>query len=67
MIPLLICLSGCAEKKTEFKCDYPPFPKPGSKVDDELEKYCMPQEKCPELWDWIDRLYKLKDQLEIKD
>ena len=66
MLTLLICLSACATL-LDYKSDCPSFPEPGSGVDEELEMYCMPEEKCPELWDWINRLYKLKDQLEIKD
>lgn len=65
MLALIICLSGCATEP-DYKSDCPPFPEPGSGVDEELEKVCMPEEKCPELWDWIDRLYKLKDQLAVK-
>lgn len=62
LMPYLI---GCAQTKIINRC--PDFPEPGSKVADELEKNCYPQTKCPALWDWIDRLYVLKDQLKISD
>lgn len=61
---LLLFLSGCA-KENNFNFTPPPFPEPHADVDNELEKVCMPQEKCPRLWEWIDRLYKLKDELEV--
>jgi hypothetical protein len=41
----------------------PSFPEPDYKVDDELEANCYPESKCPHLWNWIERLYILKDQL----
>ncbi len=55
---------GCETKTTINSC--PPWPNPGRNVADELEKYCYPESKCPYTWEWIDRLYILRDQLEIK-
>lgn len=62
MMMLQISCGGC-ETQNNLKFIAPPFPEPHAHMADELEKVCMPQEKCPFLWEWIDRLYKLKDQL----
>lgn len=59
---LMLCLSGCA---TEYRVvSNPKFPLPDAKVAQELSDNCLPMDKCPALWAWIDELYKLKDQLE---
>ena len=64
MITLTLLLSGCVTE-SDFKFIPPAFPEPNHKMTEELEKVCMPQEKCPLLWEWIDRLYKLKDELKV--
>lgn len=62
MINLTIFLSGCAQKTISVV--NPPFPLPSDEVANELVRQCIPKENCPALWDWINDLYKLKDQLE---
>jgi len=62
---LLAFLSGCDRPIVVTSC--PVFPYPDPKVADELEKYCMPQEKCPHLWDWMNNLYVLDQQLQVKE
>lgn len=62
----MILLSGCAKDKyaLESGVTNPAFPSPHNNVSSELQKNCYPRSKCPAIWDWLDKLYKLKDQLE---
>ena len=68
-------LSGCESKKASF-VHKPQFPKTGKTVDNELRKYCMPKNKCPRgcvpkpicpgVWEWMNRLKILQQQLDNK-
>lgn len=62
MMTLTLFCNGC-ETQSNLKFIAPPFPEPHPNMADELERVCMPDKKCPLLWEWIDRLYKLKDEL----
>jgi hypothetical protein len=33
----------------------------------ELEENCLPYEKCPHFWEWFDRIYRLKDKLDLRE
>ena len=59
---LILCLllCGCA---SPVATTCPPWPAAGPAVADELERALSQPEAWPAAWDWIDRLYKLKDQL----
>ena len=63
LLMLMLFLSGCVERTTTNSC--PVWPEPNIKAADELEKYCYPEGKCPSVWEWVNRLYVLKDQLKI--
>jgi len=64
VVLLPVLLSGCDHPTAVSSC--PVFPYPDPRAADELEKYCMPQEKCPHLWDWMNNLYVLDQQLKVK-
>lgn len=65
MLIVLPFLSGCATDsyKQAPEIVTPQWPYAGAAVADELEKVCIPENKCPALWDWLGRLDKLKEQL----
>lgn len=69
LLPLLVLLSltGCAHKisdqPTQPDLVLPMWPKAGPKVADELQKQCVPENKCPATWEWLSRLTKLRDKL----
>lgn len=50
---LTSCLAGC----TTTISKYPPWPKAGPAVAEELAR--LPAEEYPASWDWIDRLAKI--------
>lgn len=52
---LSLCLSGCVAGSN------PAFPDPDPKAAEQIEP-CL--KKGAELQDWLDRIYKLKDQLQ---
>ncbi len=54
-------LSGCV--KGNYSSVPPTFPKAGEKVATELEQ--IPYEGFEDTWDWIGRLDKLSQELEI--
>ncbi len=56
----LICLSGCNQKGQLCSC--PPFPDPHPLMKQELQS--VDEEHFPYFVDWVNRLYKLKRQLE---
>ena len=61
MLNVMSLLSSCAITN----CDenfYPLFPYAGPKVADELQNLSFAE--YPNLWDWIGRLNKLKQELE---
>ena len=62
---LVLCLSGCAQ--TSYKPACPAWPVGGKKVAHELEKVCYTEGKniCPATFEWIDRLDKLRRQIEV--
>ena len=41
----------------------PPWPTAGLAVARELERACLPEERCPVTWVWLSRLDVLKRQL----
>lgn len=56
LVPLLtLCLIGCAGKSNRLT-----FPEPDPKAAEQI-KPCL--KEGSELHDWIDRIYKLKDQI----
>jgi len=61
-------LSGCAT--TVY--NQPSFPVGGKSVAVELEKYCIKKHNegvevlCPNTFEWLDRLGKYKDKIEVK-
>lgn len=61
---LVICLSACQTKPISAS---PAFPEPGKNVPKELGDACLPSgvNKCPEFFNWLDELYKLKEKLDI--
>lgn len=61
LIVLTIFLSGCA--RTISSC--PPYPVAGPAVGAEIKKVCNPVSDCPRLFEWLDRIGKLKDQLDL--
>src|SRR3954463_4187838 len=65
LLVLMSLLTGCATSNPTAINSCPAWPEPNSKVADELEKNCTPQEKCPYIWEWISRLYVLRDQLMV--
>ncbi|MBW8308075.1 MAG: hypothetical protein K0M45_00275 [Candidatus Paracaedibacteraceae bacterium] len=66
LLALTVCSAGCAQKLVTSNC--PAFPIPSKQVAEELQANCYPETKCPATWQWIDRLYVLKDSsvVEIK-
>lgn len=76
ILTLMILSNGCGSPTTTVVNSCPPFPDPTSRVADELEECCMYTkdeaarlkrkrgDKCPSVWEWMNRLYVLKDQLE---
>jgi hypothetical protein len=65
LLILTLCLSSCAQ--TNYKPTCHAWPVGGKKVDHELEKVCYNKDEniCPELFGWIDRLDKLRQQIEV--
>ena len=55
----MLCFAGCATAPVVSSC--PPFPEPGLAVVGELER--LTEAEYPATWDWLDRLYRLRDQL----
>ncbi len=62
MLNALSCLSSCAPAVCE-PLDLPPFPYAGPKVAAELAT--LGAGEYPYLWEWIGRLNKLRQELEI--
>ena len=60
---LMTSFIGCEQNHGINSC--PVFPEPKREVADELKANCYPDDKCPATWEWLDRLYKLKDQLDV--
>ena len=54
----MLCWTGCAPAS---KCYVPPFPVPDPRV------AAIEPEKLPYTWEWVDRLYRLQDQLDAID
>ena len=61
VILLVILLSGCSRTINSNFC--PTFPLGGHKVAEELKK--VPYEGYEDTWEWIARLYKLKQELDL--
>jgi hypothetical protein len=57
----MMFLSGCATRGSETSV-CPPWPVGGPKVAEELEN--IPYHGYEDFWSWMDRLAKLRDQLE---
>lgn len=61
---VMLCLSSCMKASCECeKLSYPVFPIAGKKVAQELEK----QQDMPHTFEWIARLYKLKQILSTNE
>lgn len=63
MLAVASCLSSCAPAVCNNGA-VPQFPYAGPKVAAELEN--LSAETYPNLWEWIARLNKLRQELEIK-
>ena len=61
MLLALSCLSSCAKENCEVG-GLPEFPRAGAKVADEMET--LSAEEFPNLWEWVARLNKLRQELE---
>lgn len=61
LILVVILLLGCSTTANYDNC--PHFPIGGKKVADELES--VPYQGNEDFWEWIARLYKLKQELDI--
>lgn len=61
IILLVILLLGCSTTASYDNCPY--FPIGGKKVAEELEN--VPYQGYEDFWEWIARLYKLKQELDI--
>lgn len=60
MTAVMLCLSGC----TTVNYDYcPAYPIAGEKVADELKNASY--DEYPNTWEWIGRIDKLRQELEI--
>lgn len=60
-MPLLVCLSSCS---TTVSYDYcPAYPVGGAKVGAELSK--LSSSEFPNTWEWIGRINKLRQELEL--
>jgi hypothetical protein len=71
---ILLLLSGLAGCSASVPSVCPPFPEPDPRVIQELLLCCVeqdqdgalaPSRETQALWDWLDRVYKLRDQLEV--
>lgn len=61
MLVVLICLSSCAQVDYSPSC--PVYPVAGAKVGAELEK--AGYSEFPNTWEWIGRIDKLRQELEV--
>ncbi len=64
LLLLTIFCGGCATAGSDSGRLCPPWPSAGAGVARELESLCLPEERCPALWDWLQRLDRLKRQLD---
>ena len=63
LMPVVMsCLGSCAPVNCEPEALLPVFPKAGMAVADELES--LSAADYPNLWEWISRLNKLRQELE---
>lgn len=58
---VLICLNSCAQANYSPSC--PVYPVAGAKVAAELEK--VGYSEFPNTWEWIGRIDKLRQELEV--
>lgn len=65
MLAGILCLNACTREnfKTTTCLEMPPFPVAGKLVAKELETL----ENAPHTWEWLARLYQLKQVLELKN
>ena len=65
LLVLVSFLTSCATANSKHIC--PAWPVGGKKVAHELEKVCYTEGKniCPATFEWIDRLDKLRRQIEV--
>ena len=64
LLLLATCFSGCATAGSDPARLCPPWPPAGAEVAGELERSCLPEARCPALWGWLQRLDRLKRQLD---
>lgn len=57
----IICLNSCAKTNYEYHC--PIYPKAGEKVAEELVQISF--EQAPFLWQWLEKINKLRQELEL--
>lgn len=62
MLAVMLFLSSCTTENYD-KNFCPVYPLAGAKVAEELEK--IPQEKLAAFWEWIGRINKLRQELEL--
>lgn len=60
MLAALICLNSCT---TANYSNCPEYPVAGQKVADELKN--APYDEYPNTWEWIGRINKLRQELEL--
>lgn len=62
LLTLAVLSSSCASAEVNYR-QCASFPIGGEKVAEELEK--VPYSQFEDFWEWIDRLYKLKQELDL--
>lgn len=63
MPAVLLCLSSCAAEPSEPVCSCPVYPVAGPEVARELEQ--ADYASYPHTWEWIGRINKLRQELEL--
>lgn len=61
MSVVIICLSSCTKTNYDYYC--PVYPKAGEKVAAELVQISF--EQAPFFWEWLEKINKLRQELEL--
>ena len=61
MSVVIICLSSCTKNNYDYYC--PVYPKAGEKVAAELVQISF--EQAPFFWEWLEKINKLRQELEL--
>lgn len=62
VVPMLLALSCCGSLRAE-KCSCPVYPVGGAAVGRELRQ--LSYDEYPHLWEWLGRVNKLRQELEL--